>query len=123
MSAPPIGSLLIGSSQVDAMKLWYRRAFDLEENEFGAFDFGGVQLFIEEHSSIDGSVTEPARIIVNLDVDDCRGLAEHLRDLGTRFIRAVDQEPFGLVATVADLDGNYLQIIEWGATPEAHRGS
>jgi predicted enzyme related to lactoylglutathione lyase len=121
MSVPPIGSLLIGSSRVDHMKSWYRRAFDITENDMGAFEFGPVQLFIETHSDVEGNVKEPARVIINLNVDDCSGLASHLKELGTRFVRQVEQEPFGLIATVADPDGNYLQLIEWGATPEAHR--
>ena len=122
MNGPPIGSLLIGSSRVDHVKAWYRRAFDVTENDMGAFEFGPVQLFVETHSEVDGTTKEPARLIVNLNVDDCRGLAAHLRELGTQFVRGVEQEPFGLIATVADPDGNYLQLIEWGATPEAHRG-
>jgi len=122
MSAPPIGSLLIGSSRVEHMKSWYRRAFDVKENEMGAFEFGDVLLFIEAHSEVEGNTKEPARAIINLNVDDCRGLAAHLRELGARFVRKVEQEPFGLIATVADPDGNYLQLIEWGASPEAHRG-
>jgi predicted enzyme related to lactoylglutathione lyase len=121
MAAPPIGSLLVGSSQVDEMKTWYRRAFDPVENEMGAFEFGPVQLFIEEHSEVKGPAKEPARILINLNVTDCRGLEAHLRDLGVKWIREVEQMPFGLIGTVADPDGNYVQIIEWGATPEAHK--
>ncbi|MEX0665112.1 MAG: VOC family protein [Acidimicrobiia bacterium] len=121
MGAPPVGSLLIGSSRVEHMKSWYRRAFDLTENELGAFEFGPVQLFIETHSEVDGNVKEPARVIINLDVDDCRGLAAQLKELGTTFVRQVEQEPFGLIATIADPDGNYIQLIEWGASPQAHR--
>ena len=116
MAAPPIGSLLIGSARVDHMKSWYRRAFDITENDMGAFEFGPVQLFIETHSDVDGNVKEPARVIINLNVDDCSGLASHLKELGTRFVRKVEQEQFGLIATVADPDGNYLQLIEWGGT-------
>jgi predicted enzyme related to lactoylglutathione lyase len=116
-----LGSLLLGSSQVDTMKTWYRRAFDVDENAMGAFEFGGVQFFIESHSEVSGPAREPARCIINLDVDDARGLAEHLKDLGADFVRKLTQESFGLIATVADPDGNYVQLIEWGATPEAHR--
>src|SRR5262249_56212087 len=68
----PIGSLLVGSSNVEAMKDWYRRAFNIKENDMGAFEFGPVQLFIEEHSEVSGPAKEPARIIINLDVPDCR---------------------------------------------------
>jgi|SRR6185437_8194506 len=121
MSAPSIGSLLIGSSRADEMKTWYRRAFGAEENAMGAFELGAVQLFIEPHSEVSGPVLEPARIIINLDVQDAEGLAGHLRQLDTKFVRDVEQESFGLIGTVADPDGNYVQIIQWGATPEAHR--
>ncbi len=56
MAVPTFGSVLIGSSQVDAMKSWYRACFpDATENDMGAFEFGGVALFVEEHSD------DPAR--------------------------------------------------------------
>lgn len=121
--APPIGSLLVGSSQVETMKDWYRRAFDVTENDMGAFAFGPVQLFVEEHSEVSGPAKEPARIIVNLDVDDCRAAEARLEAMGAMWIRKVEQMPFGLIGTVADPDGNYVQIIQWGATPEAHKES
>jgi predicted enzyme related to lactoylglutathione lyase len=103
MAAPPIGSLLVGSSNVETMKDWYRRAFDVKENDMGAFEFG------------------PARVIINLDVEDCRAIESHLEQLGVRWVRKVEQMPFGLIGTVADPDGNYVQIIQWGASPEAHK--
>lgn len=120
--AAPIGSLLVGSSNVDAMKDWYQRAFGVTANEMGAFAFGPVQLFIEEHSEVSGPTKEPARVIINLDVDDCRALEQHLEGMGgVTWVRKVEQMPFGLIGTVADPDGNYVQIIQWGATPEAHK--
>jgi predicted enzyme related to lactoylglutathione lyase len=121
MAAPPLGSLLIGSSQVDAMKAWYRSAFDVAENTMGAFDFGDMQVFIEAHSEVSGPTREPARVILNLNVDDAKSLGSHLEGLGSKFIRPVEQEDFGLIGTVADPDGNYVQIIQWGASPEAHK--
>ncbi len=121
METPPIGSLLIGSSNVDAMKAWYRQAFGVEENDMGAFTFGSVALFLETHSEVSGPTKEPARVIINLDVADCRGLEAHLESVGVSWVRKVEQMPFGLIGTVADPDGNYIQIIQWGAQPEAHK--
>ena len=118
MSAPPIGSLLVGSSQAEALKDWYRRAFGVSENEMGAFDFGGVALFIEEHSEISGPAKEPARIIINLNVDDCRAMESQLKAQNVTWEREVVQIPHGLVGTVADPDGNLVQIIQWGAHEE-----
>lgn len=123
MTAPPIGSLLLGSTRPEEMKSWYRRAFGVTENQVGAFEFGPVQLFIESHSQIQGVTREPARCIINLNVEDARQLAAHLRQLDTKFVRQVEQEPFGLIGTVCDPDGNYIQIIQWGATPDAGHGA
>jgi predicted enzyme related to lactoylglutathione lyase len=117
-----IGSLLVGSSNVGAMKDWYRQAFGVKENDMGAFEFGGTQLFIEEHSEVSGPTKEPARVIINLDVDDCRAVEAQLKQQNVRWVRPVEQMPFGLIGTVADPDGNYVQVIQWGATPEAHKG-
>jgi len=119
--APSIGSLLVGSSQVETMKDWYRRAFGVTENEMGAFTFGSVQLFVEEHSEVSGPTMEPARVILNLDVEDCREVEAHLEQMGVTWVRTVEQMPFGLIGTIADPDGNYIQIIQWGASPEEHR--
>jgi predicted enzyme related to lactoylglutathione lyase len=121
MAAPPLGSLLIGSSHVDTMKQWYRDAFDITENDMGSFDFGPVGLFIEEHSEVSGPTKEPARVILNLNVDDCRAIETHLKGLGVTWVREVEQQDFGLIGTVADPDGNYVQIIQGGASPEAHK--
>ena len=122
MSAPNLGSILVGSSQVDAMKDWYRACFGPDENEMGAFVFGGVQLFIEEHSEVSGSNENGHRIIFNLDVSGCRDLEAHLNEQGVTWVREVEQMPFGLIGTVADPDGNMLQVIEWGAAPDEGHG-
>jgi predicted enzyme related to lactoylglutathione lyase len=121
MVSTNIGSILLGSNQVEAVKTWYRRAFGWEENDMGAFQVGAVQLFIEPHSEVSGPTKEPARSIINLDVAGCPELESHLKNMGVKWIREVEQMPFGLIGTVADPDGNYVQIIEWGAAPESHR--
>lgn len=122
MAAPNLGSILIGSSNVEEMKDWYRRCFTPEENEMGAFVFGNVQVFVEEHDKVSGKTENGHRIILNLDVGDCRGLEGHLNGEGVEWEREVEQEPFGLIGTLRDPDGNLVQIIEWGATPAEGHG-
>ena len=65
-----LGSLLVGSPNPAEMKEWYRQAFSVAENDMGAFDYGGTQFFVEEHSEVSGPTKEPARMIINFDVDD-----------------------------------------------------
>lgn len=122
MSTPSVGSLLIASSQVERMKDWYRRCFGAEETDMGAFVFGPCQVFIEGHSEVSGPAREPARIILNLDVDDCRAVEARLRAQDVEWEREVEEMPFGLIGTVRDPDGNLVQIIEWGADPEEGHG-
>lgn len=122
MAAPNLGSLLLGSSQVDTMKEWYRACFAPEENEMGAFILGSTQFFVEEHSEVSGPNNDAHRIIFNLDVEDCRGLEEHLNGQGVTWVREVEQMPFGLIGTLSDPDGNLVQIIQWGASPEEGHG-
>ncbi len=119
MSAPAIGSILLGSDDPESLKRWYQRAFDAEE-EGGALVFGPVSLFIEAHSEVKGRAVDAARYILNLNVADCRGLEEHLKDVGVQWLRPVEDMPFGTIGTVVDPDGNYVQIIQWGSQPESH---
>lgn len=118
LPVPGSASLLIGSSNVDVMKDWYRNAFGVAEDETGAFPFGATGVFIEPHSEVMGPTAEPARMIVNLNVEDCRALGAHLESMDVTWIRPVEHEPFGWIGTVADPDGNYVQIIEWGGTED-----
>lgn len=123
MTAPNLGSLLLGTSNLDAMKTWYRQCFQPDENEMGAMMFGNVALFIEEHSKVSGPTENGHRLIMNLDVTDCRALEAHMKQFGVAWEREVEQMPFGLIGTAIDPDGNLVQIIEWGATPDAGHGS
>ena len=45
----------MGSSQVGAMKDWYRACFGPDETEMGAFVFGGVQI-AEHAATLDGGL-------------------------------------------------------------------
>ena len=122
MTAPNMGSLLIGSDQSDKMKEWYRAAFDPEMNDMGAMVFGNVQIFVEPHTLVEGPNENGHRILINFDVGDARAIEAHLKTLDVNWVRPVEQEDFGLIGTIADPDGNMVQIIQWGATPTEGHG-
>jgi len=104
MDTPPLGSLLIGSPDVAAMKSWYTDVLAAKENE----------LFIEEHSEVSGRAKDAPRIILDLDVTDVREWEKHLDSKEVTWVRRVEQTPNGLIGTVEDPDGNYVQVIQWG---------
>jgi predicted enzyme related to lactoylglutathione lyase len=78
---------------------------------FVNFDSGHCRLTVAIHDAVSGSSSDPARIMVNLatvDVDD----AVQRCDPST-VVRSPEREKWGgLVATVTDPDGNYVQFLQ-----------
>ncbi len=112
MSDLSVGSIVIGSERAEELKDWYRTTFAVREDDDGAFVFGSVRVFVFPHSEIRGAAKEPARILINLYTDDARALEAALKAKGVTFDRDVTEEPFGLLGTIADPDGNYLQLLQ-----------
>ena len=112
-----LDGIVISSARAEELKDWYRKTFDVTENENGAFVFGSVRLFVFPHDAVRGAAQEPARILLGFSVDDAKAVESDLKAKGVRFIRDVEEEPFGLIGTIVDLDGNYLQIIQPASVP------
>ncbi len=79
---------------------------------FVNFEFGDVRLTVSVHDRVHGSAREPARLMVNLAVDDADATADELGALGVLVIRPPENETWGgRMCTVTDPDGNYLQFM------------
>ncbi|MBA2519941.1 MAG: VOC family protein [Chloroflexia bacterium] len=111
MNTPSIGSLL-GSVNPDRLRDWYRAAFDVEPNQDGFLEFGGVAVLIDGHDDVAPVNPEPGRVIINFHVDDARAAVTRLNYLGVSWLVAVEQRDDGLFGTLIDPDGNYVQIIQ-----------
>lgn len=115
-----LGGLLIHTENPESVRDWYAKAFDaavdgrgqIGDNGFG-LGMGEDQYFIFfPHDEVSGRAKEPARIIVNIAVDDADSVAARLDGLGARWIRPLEDGGPGRIATVADPDGNYVQIVQ-----------
>lgn len=81
---------------------------------FVNFDLGGGRLTIATHSDVSGVNSDPARLMVNLGVDDIDVIHRRLTEAGVRFVRGPEHEAWGgRVATLVDPDGNYLQLLDF----------
>jgi predicted enzyme related to lactoylglutathione lyase len=59
------------------------------------------------------SAREPGRILINLYVEDIQAVVARLEEVGvTRWVRPVEHFGPGLIATVEDPVGNYVQVVE-----------
>ena len=78
---------------------------------FVNFEFGHSRLTIAAHDGVEGPASDPVRIMVNLRTGDIA--AAVARCDPTRVIRWPEREKWGgMVATVTDPDGNYIQFLQ-----------
>jgi Glyoxalase-like domain len=110
-----LGSILLGSTDPDRLRAWYRAALRPAEAANGFLDFGGMRLLIDQRTDVSTANPEPGRVILNFHVADARATAEHLDGLGVTWLSRVEQRADGLFGTLTDPDGNYVQIIEFSA--------
>lgn len=118
-----VDSILISSENPKVLADFYKEKVGLElkgEIEYGEnsesgfmFEVGKVGLSILPHSDIKGKNPNPARIMINIEVDDCETEAKRLTDNGVKCVAEVYHvEGYGLISTFEDPDGNYFQIVQ-----------
>ena len=105
-----------------AMRAFYRDVLGLEPRSerdlfisfaWAATDTRSPRLTITVHSDVRGTAQDPHRVMVNLEVDDLDGAYARLRELDVTFLRPPETEHFGgRLATLADPDGNLVQLLE-----------
>jgi catechol 2,3-dioxygenase-like lactoylglutathione lyase family enzyme len=118
MRTPDIASLLLGSRDPDRLYAWYRDAFGVEPDVDGFLHFGRLAVLIVTRDDVAAEAAEPGRVLLNYEVADIAATADDLDRLGAPSIAPVEYREDGgaWFATVADPDGNYVQIIQ--LTPE-----
>ena len=72
---------------------------------------GSTSLSIGEHSEVKGTAKEPARIILNLETRQVKEEFERLKSLQATVIKEPYDIDGGWIATLADPDGNYIQLM------------
>lgn len=116
MKQPELGSILLGTADPDRLRAWYQQAFGAVRQENGFLEFGEISVLIDGRDDVAASSAEPGRHILNFHVSDARAAAARLDAMGVTWIAKLEERDVGLFATLADPDGNYVQIIE--LTPE-----
>jgi predicted enzyme related to lactoylglutathione lyase len=113
-----LNSFLLYSETPQKLVDFYRRVLDHEpewkEEGFSGFEIGNCALIIGLHSKVHGPSKNPERIIFNFETNDVKGEFERMKKLGVKVIA----EPYHMgedkghtIATLADPDGNYFQLV------------
>jgi hypothetical protein len=62
-------------------------------------------------SHVGAAAAEPIRAILNFVVDDVKAVEARLVAMDAIWVRELERTPSGMIGTVLDVDGNYVQII------------
>jgi len=113
--------VMIGSEHPETLGEFYAGVFgrpaDMKEGGWYGWQFGAAWLSIGEHSEVKGQAAEPQRVILNLETKEPQAEFDRIKAAGATVVR----EPYELqgmwIATFADPDGNYFQLMSpWEGT-------
>ena len=116
-----LDGVMLSSQDTKKLATFYREKVGLDqtgEYEMGedgnsAFEFGKVQFFINPHDKVRGKNKNPERFMLNFEVDDIKKTVTRLKKNKVRLIQDIYHiEGYGYIATFADLDGNYFQLVQ-----------
>jgi predicted enzyme related to lactoylglutathione lyase len=108
---------MIGTKQLKALATFYEKVIgkpaDMVDNENGFFGWqvGSAFLSVLEHSEMGGSSKDPGRVMFNFDTTQVKEEFERIKAIGATVIREPYEMGGGWIATLADPDGNYFQLV------------
>lgn len=112
-----LNSVMIGTKQTKAMATFYELVFEKpadmvdDANGFHGWQVGNASLGILEHSEMGGITKDPGRVMINFETTDVQGEFERLKSAGAVVVKEPYQMGEGWIATLADPDGNYFQLM------------
>ena len=110
-----LSSIQIGSAKPKALAKFYKKVFkksaDWEDGDWFGWQKGSTYFHIGPHSKVKGKAKEPQRILINFETKQVKREFVRIADLGAKIIAAPYKMDGMWVATFADPDGNYFQLM------------
>ncbi len=110
-----LNSIMIGTDNVDEMVSFYEKAFgrpaDMTEEGYHGWQVGNCFLTIGEHSEVHEKTKEPQRNMFNFETTEVQEEFDKLKAAGATVIKEPYEMGEGFIATLADPDGNYFQLM------------
>ena len=116
-----LAGIQIGTEDSKKLAEFYTKVFgkpQFMQGEWFGYEISGVGYMVGPHSEVKGQNDCPGRIMIMFTTDDVEAEFKRFEKLGAKVIAKPynpdpENNPNVLLATVADPDGNYIQI----ATP------
>ncbi|NJC98561.1 MAG: hypothetical protein C3F07_20590 [Anaerolineales bacterium] len=112
-----LNSIMIGTKQLKVLAVFYEKVLGKPadmvdpENGFFGWQVGSAYFSILDHSEMGGKTKDPGRIMLNFETTKVKEEFERIKALGATVIREPYEIGGGWVATLADPDGNYFQLV------------
>lgn len=114
-----LSSIMLGTHQPKVLADFYENVFakqpDMQDGSWSGWQVGSCFFNIGEHSEVLGSSKEPQRVIFNLETPEVQAEFDRIREIEGALVIKEPYNPGGppdiLIATIADPDGNYFQLM------------
>lgn len=112
-----LNSILIGSANPQRLADYYTKLFGepgWNEGGYSGWKIGTGFVTVGPHDQVAGSNTQPGRLIWNIESTDVEGEYRRLLAAGASVVREPyqpDEMADAWIATFADPDGNYFQLM------------
>jgi predicted enzyme related to lactoylglutathione lyase len=112
-----LNSVLIGSEDPDSLTAYYTKLFGeptWNEGGYTGWQIGDGGVTVGPHDQVKGKNAQPGRVIWNIETPDVKGDFDRLRNAGGTVVREPyrpAEEAEMWIATFADPDGNYFQLV------------
>jgi predicted enzyme related to lactoylglutathione lyase len=108
-------SVMIGSKQPKVLASFYEKVFgkkaDMQDGDWYGWQVGGGFFAFGSHSEVADVAKEPARTMVSFETTEVKKEFERLVKAGATSIKEPYEMMGGFIATLADPDGNYFQLM------------
>jgi len=113
-----LNSIMIGTKQPEVLAAFYEAVIgkppDMSDAENGFFGWqtGTGFIGVLEHSEMGGKTKDPGRVMLNFETTEVKKEFERIKALGgATVVKAPYEIDGGWIATLADPDGNYFQLL------------
>jgi predicted enzyme related to lactoylglutathione lyase len=112
-----LNSVMIGTKQPQTLAAFYEKVLGKpaemvdQENGFWGWQAGSAFISILDHSEMGGNAKDPGRVMINFETSQVKEEFERIKSFGGTVIREPYEMGGGWIATLADPDGNYFQLV------------
>jgi predicted enzyme related to lactoylglutathione lyase len=108
---------MIGTKQHKVLGAFYEKVLGKpaemvdDEHGFYGWQVGATYFSVLDHSEMGGGSKDPGRVIINFETSQVKEEFERIKAQGGTVIREPYEMGGGWIATLADPDGNYFQLV------------